>query len=61
MVSSDMQDKILTAAKVANIILIENLKNIIEEKTSHKISVKIKKICGRLRARMSSKLVYFEN
>ena len=58
----DMQNNILTAAKVADIILNQDLEGIIEEKSNRKISVKNAKNRGkRLNTQMSGKLVYFEN
>ena len=59
----NMQNNILTAVKAADIILKQDLKNIIEEKTSYKISVKNAKKRGKnLNKQLNTnKIVYFEN
>jgi len=59
----NMQNNILSAAKAADIVLKQDLKDIIEEKTSHKSSVKNAKKRGkRLNKQMiTNQLVYFEN
>ena len=59
----NMQNNILTAAKAADIILEQDLKDIIEKKTSHKSSVKnAKKRRKRLNRQMFiNKVVNFEN
>ncbi len=58
----NMQNNILTAAKTADIILKQDLKDIIDEKTTHKISVRnAKKRRKHLIKKESNEKVYFEN
>ena len=58
----NMQNNILTAAKIADKILKQDLKDIIEEKTTHKICIQNAKKRGRrLSKQVSNETVYFTN
>ena len=58
----NMRNNILTAAKIADKILKQDLKDIIEEKTTHKICIQnAKKRVRRLNKQVSNEKVYFKN